>query len=96
MFGEENFYLEMQPHKRDYDEEGNEVTSEQEIVNRWISSTGIQTIITTDAHYLRESDRELHSLYLKSDEDEEKTSSGGRETDKFFVIITHQDKQYLL
>lgn len=85
VFGEENFYLEMQPHKRDYDEEGNEVTSEQEIVNRWISSTGIQTIITTDAHYLRESDRELHSLYLKSDEDEEKTSSGGRETDKFYA-----------
>ena len=85
VFGEENFHLEMQPHLREYDEDGNEIISEQEIVNRWISEQDLPAVITTDAHYLRESDRELHSLYLKSDEDEEKVSSGGRETGKFYA-----------
>ena len=85
VFGEDNFYLEMQPHLKEYNEDGMLITSEQELVNRWICSENLPTIITTDAHYLRESDRELHKAYLKSDEDEETYASGGRETDSFYA-----------
>ena len=74
----------MQPHRKEYDENGLEITSEQEIVNRWICSQGYPTIITTDAHYLNEDARELHKAYLKSDEDDETYASGGRETDAFY------------
>ena len=93
VFGEGNFFLEMQPHKKEYDEQGNEVESEQEIVNRWIQKEGLQTIITTDAHYLKESDRELHKAYLKSDEDEETYASGGRETDSFYATTYFMDTE---
>lgn len=84
VFGYENFYLEMQPHRREYDEDGQEIKSEQELVNRWICQEGLPTIITTDAHYINEDARELHKAYLKSDEDEETYASGGRETDAFY------------
>ena len=84
VFGANNFFLEMQPHRKEYDENGLEITSEQEIVNRWICSQGFPTIITTDAHYLNEDARELHKAYLKSDEDDETYASGGRETDAFY------------
>lgn len=84
VFGVDNFFLEMQPHRREYDENGLEITSEQQIVNNWIYSQGIPTIITTDAHYLNENERELHKAYLKSDEDDETYASGGRETDAFY------------
>lgn len=85
VFGQDNFFLEMQPHKKEYDEEGNSIISEQQIVNTWIYKSGIPAIITTDAHYLTEADREVHKAYLKSDEDEETYSSGGRETDSFYA-----------
>ena len=81
VFGVDNFYLEMQPHKEN--EDG--TISEQQIVNTWIYKSGIPAIITTDAHYLKESDREIHKAYLKSDEDDETYSSGGRETDSFYA-----------
>lgn len=85
VFGQDNFYLEMQPHKQEYDEDGNKILSEQEIVNKWIYESGLPAIITTDAHYLTEADREVHKAYLKSDEDDETYSSGGRETDSFYA-----------
>ena len=93
VFGKDNFFLEMQPHKRELDEQGNVITSEQEIVNRWIYSQGIPAIITTDAHYLKESDKQVHSAYLKSDEDDETYSSGGRETESFYATTYFMSEQ---
>lgn len=96
VFGEENFYLEMQPHRKEYDESGAEVISEQQRVNQWIHKEGYPTIVTTDAHYLREEDREIHKSYLKSDEDEETYSSGGRETDAFYSTCYLMDGEEIM
>lgn len=85
VFGEENFFLEMQPHLREFDEFGNEIIGEQQRVNTWIYNENAPSIITTDAHYLHEDQRILHKFYLKSDEDEETFASGGRETDSFYA-----------
>ena len=86
VFGKDNFFLEMQPHDEfGHDEFGNLVEHEQRIVNEFIQDMGIPTIITTDAHYLKKEDRGLHEAYLKSDEDEEASKSGGRETGDFYA-----------
>lgn len=88
VFGKDNFYLELQPHKKESSmEEYKDMPYnmfEQEIVNEWIKQSGHQAIITTDAHYLKEEDRFLHESFLKSDEDEEMYSSGGREVGDFY------------
>ena len=99
VFGEDNFYLEMQPHRKEYDENGVEVITEQEVVNRWIFEQGLPAVITTDAHYLRKQDKKIHRAYLKSDEDDETYASGGRETDAFYsttyFMSKEEMKQYL-
>lgn len=82
VFGKDYFFLEMQPHKRHYDEEGNEIISEQRIVNEWIYERNLPTIITTDSHYLKEEHRALHKAFLTSDQDEDKSSV--REVDAFY------------
>lgn len=68
LFGEGNFYLEMQPAE----------SEEQRIVNNWIpilsSVYDIDYIITTDSHYLRKEEREIHEVYLKSHEEEREVS----------------------
>lgn len=84
LFGEGNFFLEMQPHRDKYDEEGNEIAHEQRIVNEWILDSGYEYIITTDAHYLTREDFEVHTAYLKSDEDDDTFASGGREVKSFY------------
>ena len=71
LFGEGNFYLEMQPSK----------DKEQVYVNKKIielsEELGIPFIITNDAHYLRPEDRPIHKAYLNSKE-------GDREVDSFY------------
>ena len=71
LFGEGNFYLEMQPSK----------DKEQIYVNKKIielsEELGIPFIITNDAHYLRPEDRPIHKAYLNSKE-------GDREVDSFY------------
>ena len=71
LFGEENFYLEMQPSN----------DKEQIYVNKKIvelsKELNIPTIITNDAHYLRPEDRKIHKAYLNSKE-------GDREVDSFY------------
>lgn len=67
----DDFYLEVQPAQ----------SKEQLIVNNKMKQIAdyfsIKIIITTDAHYLQASDREVHKAYL--------TSKGGeRETDAFY------------
>ena len=81
VFGEDYFYLEIQPHKKRNSEEE---LVEQEIVNTWIKEQGLPTIITTDAHYLKEADRRVHEAFLKSDEDDDMYASGGREVGDFY------------
>ena len=101
VFGEGNFYLEMQPHKslRTVGYDGIEKDHEQYTVNSWIQERGHQTIITTDAHYLTEEGRRLHETFLKSDEDEEMFSSGGREVGDFYettyFMSTQEIKKWL-
>lgn len=84
-FGESNFYLEMQPHDPFLSVDGVDSITEQEVVNKWIAQQGLPTIITTDAHYLKAEDRMLHEAYLRSDEDDEVTNSGGREVGDFYA-----------
>lgn len=72
LFGEENFYLEMQP---SYNEE-------QIYVNNAIielsKELNIPFIITNDAHYLKKEDIDIHSAFLNSQD-------GDRETKSFYA-----------
>lgn len=72
IFGKGYFFLEMQPSE----------TEEQKYVNRKLLQLSIETgtpyIITTDSHYLKKEDRELHKLYLSSQD-------GEREVDDFYA-----------
>lgn len=70
IFGED-FYLELQPAQYE----------EQIEYNKWLlalgKEIGVKCIVTTDSHYLKESDREVHASFLNSKE-------GDRETDEFY------------
>ncbi len=90
-YSTDNFFLEMQPHERAFDEDGQEIISEQRIVNEWIIQQGLPTIITTDAHYLAKEHRKFHKAYLTSDNDEDKASV--REVDSFYATTYHMDTE---
>lgn len=68
---EDDFYIEIQPSHFD----------EQKIYNNLAvqiaNSMGVEVIITTDAHYLSLEDKEIHTIYLKSQNAE-------RETEEFY------------
>lgn len=70
IFGDD-FYLELQPARY----------PEQIEYNKWLlflsQETNTKCIITTDSHYLRKEDREVHSSFLNSKE-------GDRETAEFY------------
>jgi DNA polymerase-3 subunit alpha len=72
IFGEDNFYLEMQPSN----------TKEQIIVNKEIinlsNELNIPYIITLDEHYLKKTDRNIHKAFLNAQE-------GEREVDSFYA-----------
>lgn len=72
IFGKGNFFLELQPSDND----------EQIYVNNWLiklsNELNIPAIITTDTHYLRPEDREIHKAYLNS-------KDGDREVDAFYA-----------
>ena len=72
LFGEGNFYLEMQPSKN----------SEQIIVNKrlldYSKTYDVPYIITTDSHYLKKEDRVVHKAYLNA-------QNGDREVDDFYA-----------
>ena len=65
IFGEDDFYLEMQPG----------ASKEQEIVNKWISEHGYPFIITTDSHYLTKEDAKIHEAYLNSQDGDREVAS---------------------
>lgn len=62
IFGEDNFFLELQPSFRDEQRYVNEKLVELSQI------TGTPYIITTDAHYLKKEDAKIHEIYLKSNE----------------------------
>lgn len=72
IFGENNFYLELQP----------SFNAEQIYVNKWLVEAGqqlnIPTIITTDTHYYDASYRPVHKAFLSS-------KDGDREVDDFYA-----------
>ena len=93
IFGKDNFYLEMQPSN----------SSEQIIVNKALKDLSkelnIPYIITLDAHYLKASERELHSAFLKAQDGERETDEfyattymmSTQELESFFKYFTHDD-----
>lgn len=72
LFGKDNFYLEMQPSNN----------KEQIYVNNKLielsEELNIPYIITTDSHYLKLEDRNIHKAYLNSQD-------GDREVDDFYA-----------
>lgn len=84
IFGKDNLYLEIQPSK--------EIGSDQSIVNErmWRLSEAVDLLIipTTDSHYLRKEDAEIHRVYLNSQE-------GEREVDDFYATAYLMDEEEL-
>ena len=82
LFGEGNFYLEMQPSKN----------SEQIIVNKrlldYSKTYDVPYIITTDSHYLKKEDRVVHKAYLNA-------QNGEREVDEFYATTYMMDTDEL-
>lgn len=86
VFGEDNFFLEMQPSNN----------QEQIYVNQQIlqmsKKLNIPYIITTDSHYLNKEDKKFHKAYLKSQD-------GDREVDSFYsstyMMSSEEMYQYL-
>lgn len=78
LFGEGNFYLEMQPSHN----------KEQIYVNEHIiqlsNKLNIPYIITTDSHYLSKEDRPIHKAYLNAQD-------GDREVDDFYATTYMMD-----
>jgi len=71
-FGKENFFIEIQPNPYDekqlsYNKKAIEIAKAYDV--KWIA--------TTDAHFLKEEDREIHKAYLNS-------KDGEREVDEFY------------
>lgn len=64
----DDFYLEIQPARYE----------EQIEYNKWLleigKRTGTKCIITTDAHYLKKEDREIHAAFLNSKDGERETA----------------------
>ena len=72
VFGEENFFFELQPSE----------SSEQTYVNRQLinlsNSLNIPYIITTDSHYLKKEDADVHAAFLNAQD-------GDREVKSFYA-----------
>ena len=82
LFGEGNFYLELQPSKN----------MEQVIVNKaliaYAEKFNLPYIITTDSHYLKKVDRIVHKAYLNA-------QNGDREVDDFYATTYMMDTDEL-
>lgn len=82
LFGND-FYLEVQPAQ----------SSDQMIVNKKMSAIAnyfnCKMIVTTDAHYLKEEDREVHKAYLNS-------KGGEREVDSFYKYAYLQTTEEII
>lgn len=80
IFGPQNFFLELQPSHN----------KEQVFVNDYLiklaGELGVRPIITTDSHYLKKEERNIHKLFLQSKE-------GDREVDEFYAATYLMDEQ---
>lgn len=84
LFGEGNFYIELQPNEGFYGQEQNDYN--QFMIERY---WGVYPFIfSTDAHYLNADEREIHKAFLNS------KSSNDREVDSFYryAYIMSQDE----
>lgn len=82
LFGQGNFYFELQPNK----------CEEQVYVNRKLiefsTEYNIPYIITTDSHYLKKEDKPIHKAYLTA-------QNGDREVDDFYATTYMMDTKEL-
>lgn len=74
LFGEGNFYIELQPPA----EKENEQWWANKVLLDFAHELNIPWIVTTDAHYSRPEDRDIHKAYLNS-------QNGEREVDAFYA-----------
>ena len=82
VFGDD-YYLELQPARYE----------EQIGYNKWLLELGvtygIKCIVTTDSHYMRKEDREVHSAFLNS-------KDGDRETSEFYAYTYMMSAQEVI
>ena len=79
---EDDFYIEIQPSM------GLEQVNYNMMAIKFANKTNTKVIVTTDSHYLKKEDREVHSIYLKS-------QSAERETDSFYSTTFLMDVEEL-
>ena len=72
IFGEDDFYFEMQPSKNK-----DQIYVNNELI-KLSDELGIKYIITTDSHYLKKEDRPIHKAFLNAQQ-------GDREVDDFYA-----------
>ena len=81
MFGEKNFFIELQPTEQE----------ELKAINQYIlyiaKASEIEWMISCDCHYLSKEDRMVHKAFLTSEEDE----GGSREVDSFYGTTYFMD-----
>ena len=82
VFGDD-YYFEIQPAQ----------SKEQMIVNRRMKALsdyfGVKIVVTTDAHYLKKTDREVHKAFLNS-------KQGDREVDEFYAYAYLQTTEEVI
>ena len=69
LFGDGNFYLEMQPSRAD------EQIAVNKLIKQLSKETGIPYIITTDTHYIKKSDAKIHEAFLRAQEGDREVAS---------------------
>ena len=72
IFGKENFFIEIQPGL------SKEQVTFNTLAAQFAKKNHFNITVTTDSHYLRQEDREIHKSFLNS-------SDGDRETDDFYA-----------
>ncbi len=80
IFGEEDFYIELQPSLPNEDGTPTEQQEYNEYALHIAKAYGLKPILTTDAHYLTVEDRPVHEAFLTSDED----GNSNREVASFY------------
>ena len=80
IFGKENFFIEIQPGK------SKDQIAFNTLVIPFAKKLGIKVTVTTDTHYLRKEDRNIHKAFLNS-------GDGDRETDEFYAYTYMMSEQ---
>lgn len=83
MFGEENFFIEIQPG------ESEEQLNFNSLAFTFSTKYNIKVTTATDAHYLKKEDRPIHKAYLNSND-------GDREVDAFYATTYIMDEKELI